>query len=61
MSRGSVHVIPNSSKREWSVKRSGTQRASVRTTTKAEAVKIGRVISERSRSELIIHKENDIV
>lgn len=55
MSRKSVHVIPNNNQGGWSVKKSGAQRASMHTGTKAEAIKMGRVISQRSGSELIIH------
>lgn len=54
MPKKSVHVVPNSSG-GWSVKKSGAQRASVRTDKKVDAVKMGRVISQRSGSELVIH------
>ena len=37
------------------MKKSGAKRASVRTETKADAVKMGRIISQRSGSELVIH------
>lgn len=53
MSRKTVHVVPN--KGGWSVKKSGAERASVNTDTKVDAVKMGRIISQRSGSELIIH------
>ena len=55
MSKKSVHIVPNSVQGGWSVKKAGNQRASVNTNTKAEAVKMGRVMSQRSHSELIIH------
>jgi predicted secreted protein len=55
MTRKSVHITPNSNQGGWNVKKSGAQRASVHTDTKAEAVKIGRIISQRSESELVIH------
>lgn len=55
MPRKSVHVIPNNSQGGWNVKKSGAQRASVHTDTKADAIKMGRVISQRSGSEFIIH------
>ncbi len=55
MAQKSVHIVPNSSQGGWSVKKSGSQRASLHTETKADAVKMGRVISQRSGSELIIH------
>ncbi|NLI92702.1 MAG: DUF2188 domain-containing protein [Peptococcaceae bacterium] len=55
MPRKSVHVIPNNNQGGWSVKKGGAQRASVHTETKSDAIKMGRVISQRSGSELIIH------
>lgn len=55
MPRKSVHVIPNNNQGGWNVKKSDAQRASLHTETKAEAVKMGRVISQRSGSELVIH------
>lgn len=48
------HVVPNSGG-GWDVKRGGSQRASVHTETKADAVKVGRVMSQRAGSEFIIH------
>ena len=58
MPRKTVHVVPNNTTDGWSVKKGGTKRASVNTDTKAEAVKIGRVISQRTESELVIHGKN---
>lgn len=55
MKRVTVHVVPNSKTGEWNVKRSDAQSASVRTSTKTEAIKMGRIISQRSGSGLIIH------
>lgn len=55
MPKNSIHVVPNNSQGGWNIKKSGAQRASIHTNTKAEAVRIGRVISQRSESELIIH------
>ena len=55
MPRKSVHVVPNNSQGGWNVKKSEAQRASVHTDTKADAVKMGRIISQRSGGELIIH------
>jgi hypothetical protein len=54
MANKGVHVVPNGSKGGWNVQKSGAQRASVHTDTKADAVKMGRVISQRSGSELVI-------
>ena len=55
MRRKSVHVVPNSIQGGWTVKKNEAQRASAHTETKADAVKLGRVISQRSGSELVIH------
>ncbi|MCL2135499.1 MAG: DUF2188 domain-containing protein [Candidatus Bathyarchaeota archaeon] len=53
MSRKEHHVVPNGD--GWSVKRAGATRASVNANTKAEAVRIGHVISQRQGSNLRIH------
>jgi hypothetical protein len=58
MPRKTVHVVPNNKIDGWSVKKGGAERASVNTDTKAEAVKIGRVMSQRTESELVIHGKN---
>lgn len=55
MKKNTVHVMPDNSSAMWSVKRNGAQHASLRTETKQEAIKVGRIISQRSGSELIIH------
>lgn len=55
MPRKSVHVVPNSEKGGWDVKKGGAQRASSHTETKIEAVKMGRIISQCSNSELVVH------
>ena len=47
------HIVPNND--GWAVRKAGTSRASVVTATKAEAVKVGRVISQRQGSKLIVH------
>ena len=50
------HVVP--SENGWSVKKEGSQRASVNTRTKVEAVRIGHVISQRQGSALIVHESD---
>ncbi len=55
MAKNEHHVVPNSSKGGWDVKRDSAQRVSVHTETKAEAVKVGRTISQRAGSELVVH------
>lgn len=55
MVKKQYHVVPNASRGGWDVKRSRAQKASIHTKTKVEAVKIGRVISQRAGSELVIY------
>lgn len=55
MAKNEHHVVHNASRGGWDVKRSGATRASIHTATKAEAVKVGRIMSQRSGSELVIH------
>lgn len=49
------HVVPNSSRGGWDVKRDNAQRASIHTSTKEEAVKVARELSKKAGSELVIH------
>lgn len=58
MTRDTHHVVPSIEKGGWSVKKGGAVYASVYTETKAEAVKIGRIISQRQETELVIHDNN---
>ena len=58
MVRKTVHVTPSSSQGGWNVRTGEAQRVSVHTDTKVEAVKVGRIISQRSGSELIIHDKD---
>jgi hypothetical protein len=58
MAREFVHIFPNSSRGGWNVKKSSATRASVHTETKNEAVKVGRVISQRTGSELVVHGQD---
>ena len=55
MPKNEHHVVPNSARGGWDVKRNDAQRASIPTETKAEAVKAGREMSQRAGSELVIH------
>lgn len=57
MEKKCIFIMPNEDG-GWAIKKSNTKYASVRTETKAEAVKIGRVISQCSYSELVILGEN---
>ncbi len=54
MVKKTVHVLHNP-KGGWSVKKGGAERSSLHTSTKQDAVKAARIISQRSSSELFIH------
>jgi hypothetical protein len=54
MARLEHHVV-SSPAGGWNVKREGADRASVHAETKSEAVRLGRAMSIRAGSELIIH------
>lgn len=51
------HIVHNPSG-GWDVKRANGQRSSVHTDTKAEAVNLGRTISQNQGTELFIHGLN---
>ena len=51
------HVVHNPNG-GWDVKAANSHRASVHTNTKAEAISIGRNISQNQGSELFIHNMN---
>lgn len=53
MKKKNQHVIPV--KNGWAVKGEGNKKSTKITSTKAEAVKIGRKIAQNKKSELIIH------
>ena len=55
MPRETHHVVPNSNRGGWDVKRGGAERASAHADTKAEAEQIGREISRNQGTELVIH------
>ena len=42
----------------WQVRGEGNRRATIRTSTQAEAIKIAREISKNQGSELVIHRQN---
>ena len=51
------HVTPHPDG-GWQVKGEGNNRATVRTSTQAEAIGIARKISQNQGSELVIHRPN---
>jgi len=59
MTKKSNHVIPSSS--GWTVKKSGSVRASRTFDTKEQAVSYGRSLSKSERTELYIHKSNGMI
>lgn len=56
MTRKTHHVVPHPE--GWAVRRGGSERASVVTETKREAIDIGREISRNQGSEFLIHGLN---
>lgn len=57
MGRDEHHVVPNSDG-GWDVKRSGASKASRHLDTKREAEQVGREISKKQDTELIIHNKD---
>lgn len=53
MSKQAQHVVP--SERGWSVRRSGSARASSLHETQQEAIDAGTVLARKQRTELYIH------
>lgn len=53
----SQHVTPHP-KGGWQVKGAGNSKATVRTTTQAEAIYIAKNIAVKNKSELVIHGTN---
>lgn len=51
------HVTPHPNG-GWQVKGEGNSRATARTQTQTEAIKIARSISRNQESELVIHRPN---
>lgn len=51
------HVIPHPDG-GWQVKGAGNSKATSRTSTQSDAIKIARMIARNQESELVIHKPN---
>ena len=60
MPRKSNHVVPSKSD-GWSVKKSGSAKASRNFGTKNEAIRYGRILSKNEKTELYIHKANGMI
>jgi len=61
MPRDTHHVVPNSERGGWDVKRGGAARASAHAATKAQAERIGRDISRNQGTELVIHGKDGLI
>lgn len=59
MAKKSNHVVPSSD--GWSVKKSGSTRASKTFDTKDKAIDYGRDLSINEKTELYIHKKNGMI
>ncbi|WP_228235695.1 DUF2188 domain-containing protein [Allomuricauda sp. M10] len=58
MAKKSNHVVPSSEKGGWAVKKSGSTRVSKSFDRKSDAVKYGRELSKKEKTELYIHKKD---
>lgn len=58
MTKKSNHVVPSTKKDGWSVKKSGSSKASKSFSRKEDAVKFARELSRKERTELYIHKKD---
>lgn len=54
-----VHVVPNTKKGGWDVKKAGNQRATAHTTKKTDAVATGKQIAKKAPlGQIKIHKQD---
>lgn len=60
MARKSHHVVPDPDG-GWNVKKGGASRASRHFRTKREAESYGRTVSQRQRSEFVVHKRDGTI
>jgi len=51
----SHHIVPNKDRGGWDVRKSGSKKSSGHFETKEETEKVGRVISQNQKTELVIH------
>ena len=58
MARITHHVVPNSDRGGWDVKRGGSKRSLRHFDTKKDAVNTARRISQNQSSELVIHNKD---
>jgi len=58
MGKGSHHIVPNSQRGGWDVRRGGSERSSEHCDRKQDAIDRGREISQNQGTELIVHNQN---
>ena len=56
-----VHIKKGAGGSNWIVKKEGAMKASIRTSSQSEAIKMGRIISQKSKGELLIHEKDEAV
>lgn len=56
-----VHVVPNSDRGGWDIKKPGNDRSSKHFTTKDQAVERAREISRNQSGELVIHRKDGTI
>jgi Uncharacterized protein conserved in bacteria (DUF2188) len=56
--QGDVHIVYHQADKGWRVEVTGNKRASGRHATKPPAVKQGRNLAQRNKSELVIHTQD---
>ena len=61
MSKKSNHVVPSIQTGGWTVQKSGSERASRSFDRKEDAIKYGRILSRKEKTELYIHKRNGTI
>jgi len=61
MPRKEHHVVPNSKRGGWDIKKNNASRASGHYDTKAEAMEAGRRMSQNQHSELIPHRKDGTI
>lgn len=58
MTKKSNHVVPSREKGGWTVKKSGSTKASKSFDKKSDAVRYARELSRKEQTELYIHKKD---
>ena len=58
MSRKELHVVHNSDRGGWDIKKPNAERVSAHCDTKAEAVRIGKGMAKNQNAEMVTHLMN---